>query len=229
MLLASGWPAHHLVSVGLHRIPTHHCLSLLILPPQLRQRLGGQQGCSSLLPPQGWDTAGTRPWAGRRGPGGLCRAGGIWTCPFFPPVSLHSSGQRGHAGPSGDNQGQTLQEYVPAPPSPGRVGLAPPGHRGSLHPLIPLCLQVPWVSGGGVRKEGRGREVSALPFLGRAGGRQGSVSLCTQAAGCDADGEPGVGAGPKSTHSSRPGCLQWGGDACAGVLGFWWAGSFPPG
>lgn len=53
--LAPGWPAQHLVNEGLRRIPTHHRLSLLILPPQPRQRLGHQRGWLGFLP-QDWDT-----------------------------------------------------------------------------------------------------------------------------------------------------------------------------
>lgn len=123
--------------------------------------------------------------------------------------------------PSEPGMGRLSNPRASGLPAPPVSGLPAP-------PVSPCACRSPGYLGG-VREEERGREVSAVPFLGRAAGWQGSVSLCTQAAGCDADGEPGVGAGPKSTHPSQSGCLQRGGDTRAGIPGFWGGREFSPG
>lgn len=135
-----------------------------------------------------------------------------------------------HAGPSGDNQGQTLQEYILVPPCPGGVGLAPQGIGAPCIPLSP-CAEYFFCRGGRSGKEERGREVSAVPSLGVVVvRRQGSVSLCTQAAGCvTQSGEPAVGPGPKSTRSSQPCCPATGrGMSAPASLNFEGQGVFLP-
>lgn len=128
------------------------------------------------------------------GPGGLHRAGGMWMCPVFPPALLQS---HGHTGPPGDNQGQT-QEQVPAPPSPGAGTLEAP-----CVPFAPSSF--PRVFGA-VREEEGGEQRLLCAFHGRP--RAGLGAPLHPAAGV-----PGLGAGPKSTHSSRivgAGSSPWG-------------------
>lgn len=90
------------------------------------------------------------------GPQGCAGQMGSGHVPFHQPHCNPLAQE--DTGPSGDNQGQTVQGYIPDPPS-----------SEALH--FPFVL-VPCVFGE-VRKEERGPEVSALPFL-------GSVSLHAQ-------------------------------------------------
>jgi len=157
-LLAPGWPARHLVSEGLHRIPTHHRLSLLILPPQPRQRSGRQRGCLGSLP-RGWDMA-------LGGPGGCDRLP-----PSHQPPWLRGTRWTfwGHPGSKSSSTG-SWEGWVSHP----RLPTSPL----SLSPVLagPVGIWGGQEEGGGV--------CCAL-----AG--EGSVLLCTPAAGGDAGRERG--------------------------------------